>query len=367
MAGCHRGAGPDVDVTIVGAGPAGAAAAIALASSHRVLLVDHPSKVPRPAGETLPGAGRRLLTDLGVWEEFIAGPHAPCHARGSRWGASQLQEMDALRDPDGPAWRIDRPHLESLLRATARDRGAHVVTGKAHATPGGSRPWHLDISGPRPQTLTSTLVIEAAGRGSRAVEHADSHRSVQDRLICAWTTVRLRHPAPAMTYVESAPDGWWYTIPLDQDRRLIAFYTEPQPDLIRSLASGLKRAAGRSPSLMVQLADSDLDTAQSVQFCAAGSGRLRATAGPKWLAIGDAAMTFDPLSSQGLFHALYSGCTCVASVERLLAGEDDGPTQVEALTEPIWTQYLIGAANYYGMERRWSGRPFWQTRHADVA
>lgn len=353
----------DVDITIVGAGPAGAAAAITLAPRHHVLLVHHPSKAPKPSGETLPGAGRRLLTDLGLWEQFLAGPHTPCHARRSRWGGPQPQELDALRDPDGPAWRIDRPHLNELLLERARQRGAHVVTGKAHATQNGSRPWQVNIRGPKPQTVKSTLVIDAAGRGSRAVEHINAIRSVQDRLLCAWTELRLRRPAPAITYVESAPEGWWYTTPLADDKRLLAFYTDPQPDLIGSLAAGLKTAALRSPSLTAQLADCDLDTDRPVQFCAAGSNRLQPPAGSTWLALGDAAMAFDPLSSQGLFHALYSGLTCPTSIERMLAGQPDTATQIESLTRPIWAAYQTGAANYYLMERRWPDQPFWDARH----
>ena len=46
----------DTDVLIVGAGPAGAVAALNLSSMHRVLLVDHLAKPVIRIGESLPPA-----------------------------------------------------------------------------------------------------------------------------------------------------------------------------------------------------------------------------------------------------------------------------------------------------------------------
>jgi len=56
------------DVLIFGAGPAGAVAALNLAPTWRVILVERKAQAVRRIGEALPPAARRLLTDMGLFD-----------------------------------------------------------------------------------------------------------------------------------------------------------------------------------------------------------------------------------------------------------------------------------------------------------
>ena len=85
-------------------------------------------------------------------------------------------------------------------------------------------------------------------------------------------------------------------------------------------------------------------------------------AGPGWLAVGDSALSFDPLSSQGLLTALYTGLRAGQAADRLLDG-DDGPLEEYARRlEAIHDAYRRHRAAYYAAERRWADRTFWLRR-----
>lgn len=327
------------------------------------MLLDRAATPADRIGETLPAAARRLLGALGLWEDFLSDGHSPCHARRSVWGGGAPITLDALCDPDGPGWRLDRRRFERRLRTAAADKGALLLApaGADRVTRAGVG-WRIEAGGPKPARIAAKLLIDASGRGARPLRaHAGAPVSA-DRLICAWLHAPLREEAASITYTESAEDGWWYSAPLPDGRRLIAFHTDS--DLARGGGASLALAEGApaSPSLAAAVADADLSKASPVRLCAAHGGRLASAAGPGWLAVGDAAMSFDPLSSQGLFHALYTGLKGGEAAARMLAGDAAAGPAFAASLEPVWEAYLFHRAVYYGMERRWPDAPFWRRR-----
>jgi flavin-dependent dehydrogenase len=94
----------------------------------------------------------------------------------------------------------------------------------------------------------------------------------------------------------------------------------------------------------------------------AGSARLDRTGGDGWLAIGDAAMSFDPISSHGLLTALSTG---LAAGETSLAGDQE-------FTDTTWRAYVRTRHACYASEERRADAPFWRKRrtaasHANVS
>ena len=156
----------EADALIVGAGPAGATAALNLAPFRRVVLIDRRNAPAPRIGELLPGAAWRLLTDMGLWDGFLADGHACCHLHRSLWGDSELVEKDVLRDPDGCGWHLDRARFEARLRATAIARGARMLAparpAKLEQDDSG---WRVAIeSSGGPVTVKARLLIDAGGR-----------------------------------------------------------------------------------------------------------------------------------------------------------------------------------------------------------
>jgi len=96
----------------------------------------------------------------------------------------------------------------------------------------------------------------------------------------------------------------------------------------------------------------------------ASSSRLDRAAGDGWLATGDAASAWDPLSSQGVYRALVGGLGAARALAGYLEG-DGGVLGVYAdSVEVEHGEYLMTRSSYYGLECRWPRSPFWRRRHA---
>ncbi|HEY0129869.1 MAG TPA: FAD-dependent monooxygenase, partial [Allosphingosinicella sp.] len=119
----------EADVAILGAGPAGCAAAITAASAGARVTLIEARCFPRAApGETLPPGAEPLLRQLGLWDEVVAsGFHRHEGIWVERNGKARFEAYGA--DEAGP-WRglqAERSRFDALLLERARQAGAVVL------------------------------------------------------------------------------------------------------------------------------------------------------------------------------------------------------------------------------------------------
>ena len=94
----------------------------------------------------------------------------------------------------------------------------------------------------------------------------------------------------------------------------------------------------------------------------AASSRLEAAIGRDWVAVGDAAIAFDPLSSQGIFNAMYTGMEAGRALDAALTGDCRALAAYAARIDDIHRHYRRNLAAAYALETRWPGHPFWHRR-----
>jgi flavin-dependent dehydrogenase len=361
----------EADVVVLGCGPAGATFAINLAPFCRVLIVDRLAGPRRRIGESLAPAARRLLTDMGLWGDFLAQGHTPCHGQVSLWGGPEPLESRAMRDPDGPGWHLDRPRFDGWLREIAVDRGAALLAPATlrHLVREAGE-WRIDLAMEgRTVRVRSPIVVDAAGRGASLARMLGSRRIVHDRLVCGWLYGRDTTRSQAgLTQIEAEADGWWYTAPLPGDRRVIAFHTDsdlPAARIARDQIALIGRATTLPYLAGILQGNGFRAESDGGGFCAAPSTSLAPALGDGWLAVGDAALGFDPLSSQGLFQALHSGLAGAEAVHRSRVGEPEAWLDYQSRLDAVANAYRSQLRAWYGLERRWADRPFWQRRIED--
>ena len=147
---------------------------------------------------------------------------------------------------------------------------------------------------------------------------------------------------------------------------MLAFHSDADLPVVRGLNGVcrlLERARGLA-GLGSLLAAVGFRPEGPAGYCAAHSSFASAIGGPGWLAVGDAALACDPLSSQGLLNALYSAVLAADAVGRALGGEAAAPAAYQRGMAPVADAYRAHLDAWYGLERRWADRPFWARRHA---
>jgi len=354
------------DVAVVGGGPGGCACALALrahAPGLSVALVEATDYGAPRIGETLPPPAAAALRHLGVWEAFAAAGHRPAYGTAAVWGGADPRENDFLFHASGAGWHLDRAAFDALLAERARARGVRVlrstrVTGAGREGGG----WILRLSSG--DAVRARFVVDATGSAaSFARRHGGTRSVVADRLVGFCRFFREARRTDPRSRVEAWEHGWWYTAGLPGGMRIAACMTDA--DLSRGLRledEGWADALAAAPWTAAALRDADPHGEPVVR--AARSRRLVPAAGEGWLAVGDAASTFDPLSSQGVLKALRSGIYGAYAAGDLLAkGDGAGMRRYRLFAEREFAGYLRARARYYAEERRWPRSEFWRRRH----
>jgi len=185
---------------------------------------------------------------------------------------------------------------------------------------------------------------------------------LRDKLVCSWVSGKAHpiHRGAGFTYVEATEDGWWYSAPLPEGRRVLAFHTDSDLSAARSVADPKKLLARglASQELSAMLSESHF-TPEQCGFTAAHSAILMPLAGSAWFAAGDAACSFDPLSSQGLLNALFTGL----AADSHLSGADSALHEYSKTLSHVYSVYERHLSHWYGAETRWGDQPFWRRRH----
>ncbi len=329
-----RSSGPRVDVLVLGAGPAGLAAACWLAHrGHRVEVRERNRAPARSPGEALTPGVWPTIEALEARECLRRVPMRPDGGAVIAWEQGTPQQVPAR--PGHVV--VDRSQFDGALLQLAAERGVVVVCGHS-------------VHEPRSQLRDAArVVVDARGR-SRA------RTALAPATLALWVDLPERTTLRT-TMVEACPNGWLWASPLPSgSARLMGFVDAGSgKGALRALLGHSRYIAPQHPHT-TQWSQSDVrgcDCTPSLGPSASSAHRFCA---------GDAAFSLDPLSSTGVERALRSGLHVATAVHTLLRGGSPEMCHafVQQRMEEALVEHLRWTRGYY--QRAWCDGDFWKRR-----
>lgn len=310
------------DVLVVGAGPAGAAAATVLARAGVDVALFERARFPRDktCGDAISSQALALLDQLGAGGPLRAGPHALV-----RHGAALFPDgYSAVRSYADPGMIVPRLQLDDCIRSAAQRAGARLHEGarverllrEGDAICGAEGPalhWR------------AKLVIAADGYGSVALPALGVERPRGRQLGLSSTLYArgTRHPLGAEVaehfFEHDLPYGYAWHFPAVDGIVNIGVY------LTADVYEGNKRPLSALLRAFIERHPDRFSDLQAVGKVRTWSLPLApppmAISAPGLLLAGDAGHFVDPFTGEGIWQALFTG---------IAAGE----TALQALRSP---------------------------------
>ena len=365
------------DVAVVGDGIAGLVAHFVLQCQRpelRTVLLRAPkqrSEVPK-VGEHIPASIQPLLEELGLWGSFCRQNYLEVNTHYSVWGSGLVQELNAIASNHAGGWSINRHAFEQwLYDQTAELRASPTqlaaIVRKVEKRSGGVLALVLDQS----VELGARFVIDATGRKA-LIARKEAHRVKLDKLICAYNYFCQMDKSfePSVgPLIEACADGWFYSSVLPERRMVVCWFTDA--DLMTPAKTRVQRNQGWYEQLRTSnvtrrrlvSAGYELDRPEYPNhfYADASTQCIAHLYGRNWVAVGDAAMTFDPLSSHGMVSAVWSGKKAAQAVIDGFDGSSESLADYAQTFLQGFQTYRNDRRRYYGVEKRYDSE-FWRRR-----
>lgn len=328
---------PEVDVVVLGAGPAGVAAAVSLKKlGHSVMLLG----VSRNTSvEGMSWRARALLAALGL-ERAVGSAHSP-GKRGGTWAGVAIGTNGE--------YVIDRAEFDHAL---GLDALSHAVIARNEWVTAVERDGPAWRAQTRCGEVRCRAVVDARGRRvRRALHRGPSLIAIAQRL----EGVRSD---PAQTLIFPVPSGWCWLAADGKGSGTLQLVTA---------SVGLAATRAELAQLVLTCVPEALEhcgAAVPVGLPTARAATARMTppsCDEGYVHAGDASIACDPLSGQGLYESLRSARVAAAAIHTYLTRSawDAVERLLGETSHQLWESVVCTATAFYQQQAACTPTPFW--------
>lgn len=325
----------NVEILIIGAGPAGSVAAGLLRKQGRQVLVIEKEQFPRfSIGESLLPQSMEYIEAAGFMRDVVEAGFQ--YKNGAAFCRGKRQTSFDFRDKFSPGWgttyQVQRADFDHVLAKAAEKAGAevryrHVVTA-------------VDIDGERPLVnvaapdgssyqVSARFLLDASGFGRILPRLLDLETPSAFPVRGAYFTHVEDHIAPGSfdrnkILVSVHPehvDVWFWTIPFSNGRcsQGVVARTEYLESYSGTETERLRAIIGETPTLAHLLKDAVWDT--PARKLVGYAANVKSLWGKGFALLGNAGEFLDPVFSSGVTIAVKSASLAAAAIEREFSGE----------------------------------------------
>ena len=352
-------------IAIIGGGPAGLFTAIALKQmKHEVLVLEAGTYTNQRVGEHLGAEARTFMKSLNIPNQIIENNSIGCTEIVGAWGQEELLSRSSIFNAYGEGLILSRPAFDHAIATYCQSLNISVETNcRVRTLKLTDDYWDMDTKNGQ---FKANFVVDASGRNSKFSKTFGTSKITHDDLIGIAGVLKpaqKRQLTESQLLIESTPSGWWYSVQLPSGEVAATFMT----------SAGLYSAAGQSPEKFWtnQLSTGKHTSKKFANYVpsdktfiqSAKTHILQKLTGKRWLAVGDAAMSYDPLSSAGILKGMRMGISAATKINGWANGNTNALEEYEQNCQKTFAEYLIKKEAYYALERRYNDCPFWYSRN----
>lgn len=363
----------DTDVLIVGGGPAGASAALSILkfSELKVTVVEQSDLNIQRIGEQVSSSIFDLLHYLGLdRSDFGNDCFLPGYSSHAAWGTSQIIERHSISSTHIDNYQINRSTFDLTLLAKASERGAVIMpNARCIEYQAENKGWQVTINH---QTegefiVNTRYLIDATGRQSHLARQLEANITKDDELVAVGAFLEFREEKDLEQdfFVETVEDGWWYYAVLPEKKIVLSLFTDAHIIKKKQLNKIENWTALLLNTVHVKHKVSGTVSTQKLWVKNAYSHFTDSRKIKDFIAIGDAACSFDPISSLGIGFAMSSACNGALAI----MNQDKNANSINNYNEDlkrIYDDYINTKSKYYKEEQRWPDAKFWNNRNVGV-
>jgi flavin-dependent dehydrogenase len=354
------------DVLIIGGGPAGTATALHLLlhAGLQVVVAEASAYEEGRVGEHVDASLFPLLEYIGInpdKEGIIAG-----YDNLAAWGSENIVSRHSIYNTDGKSYQLNRDNFDLSLAEEVEKNGGQIFPRTRAIHFQQDDKWTVLL---RHETkgdfqVTARFLVDATGRKGQVCRQLGLPQTQHDQLVGVGAYLHFNHtnPLPQQLLLETVEQGWWYSAALPDRRFTVTLFTDA--DLVKTNKWQLQEnwAALLSATRHICKLTNGAFAYGKPWVRNAFSQITDTSTRTHFLAVGDAAASFDPISSMGIGFAVSSACFAAIAIKQCLDGDTE---QLNIYREDIvkqYDQYLELRNRYYQKEQRWSNALFWERR-----